>query len=772
ACPVSPLPLLLSPHPPPPAGPGAAAAQDPAHVDVRFEAAGAAVPGGTVEVRAVAAVAPEWHIYATRTDNGLPTALALTLPPGVTLDGPVGEPEPHLEEIEFVGPVSIHRGTVAFTQRLRLADDVALPLRIPATLTWQACDDANTSCVMGEAAGSVEVPGAAGSAAPLDALIDADDAEVRARVTLEPRDGGADLVVTLQVRPGFHIYATETPNGQPTTLVLDLPAGVTAAGPLQEPAPKDKEVEFVGPVRVHEGTVRLVQPLRFDAGAAGTVAGAVAWQVCDDSICLQGEQPFALALGGGPAPTPAVKPPAPPAGAPPTAAPAAQSDLLTLFVAAVGLGLLMLFQPCTYPMIPITVSIFSKGTALPRRTAIFRAGVYAVGIVASFVLVGAVVQVLFGAAGQGSLTALATNPFVNLAIGVIFIYFAFSFFGYYELGLPAPLQRLMQLGNATRTSDGTVPTWSLFLMGFFFVLTSYTCGAPIVLALFATSAQDPHPSAVIFATAVFAATVATPFFALSLVPGAVRSLPKSGSWFSAFKVVIGFLELGFALKFLRGADVIWSLDVLRRPVLLALWALLCLLAAVYLLGRLPLRFPHDPDLRQPSTARGFWAALLLVAAGYFGAGVAGRPLLEELEAFILAEHEAAADGDGPAIKFGPLAYRTDLAALEEGKARARRTKRPVFVMFTGHNCVNCALMEAKVLPQPEVVARLEAVPRVALFTDRGEEERRHLEFMQERFRTTVLPSFYLLDADGNVLAAQNGGSDQAAFLSFLERGGL
>jgi thiol:disulfide interchange protein DsbD len=305
-------------------------------------------------------------------------------------------------------------------------------------------------------------------------------------------------------------------------------------------------------------------------------------------------------------------------------------------------------------------------------------------------------------------------------------------------------------------------------MGLFFVLTSYTCGAPIVLALFATSAQDPHPMAVVFATTVFATTVALPFFALSLVPGAVRALPKSGSWFSVFKVVVGFLELGFALKFLRGADVIWELHVLSRPVLLALWTLLCLCSAVYLLGRFPLAFPHDPDLKQPSTGRGFWAAIFLVLAAYFGSGLRGRPLLEELEAFILVEHEQGEDG----IKFGPLAYKTDLAALDAAKARAKKTGKPVFLMFTGHNCVNCALMEAKVLPQKEVVERLDDIPRVALFSDRGEEEKRHLAFMEERFRTTVLPSFYLIDADGNVVSAQNGGSDQATFVQFLERGGL
>jgi thioredoxin-related protein len=149
-------------------------------------------------------------------------------------------------------------------------------------------------------------------------------------------------------------------------------------------------------------------------------------------------------------------------------------------------------------------------------------------------------------------------------------------------------------------------------------------------------------------------------------------------------------------------------------------------------------------------------------------GVTGRPLLEELEAFILAEHET----DGSSVKFGPLGYRTDLAAYEEGKAKAKRTGKPLLLIFTGHNCVNCALMEAKILPRKDVVKLIDDIPRVALFTDRGEEEKKHLALMEKDFRTTVLPSFYLIDGDGNVRAAQNGGTDEASFIEFLERGGL
>lgn len=764
---------------------GSARGQMAHPVTATFEGGGKAAAGGTVEVRATAHMEPGWHIYATKgVENGLPTTFELTLPPGVTLEGDVAEPAPHHEEIEFVGPVLIHRGDVTFTRTLRLAPDVRGPLTIQARLAWQTCDDANTKCITGDAKGElkleVDSPSVTQAPAPAD---DPNAPPVVASAKLVRRSAErVDLVTELRVKPGWHVYATTTPNGLPTKLVVEAKDGVAPQGALEEPKAHSEEIEFVGPVSIHRGVVTLVQPLAVTKADA-TVTGEVSWQVCDDANtkCIQGKQAISLPIASATVEDSAVAPvptsattststePSSASSEPKPTKAAPDSDLGTLFLASVGLGLLMLLQPCTYPMMPITVSIFSKGKALSRRASVLRALAYAGGIVISFVLIGAIVQVAFGAAGQGRLNELATNPWVNLVIGLIFVYFAFSFFGYYEMGLPAPLQRLMQLGNAKRESDGTVPVWSLFLMGFFFVLTSYTCGAPIVLALFATSAQDTHPLAVVFATTVFATTVATPFFVLSLVPGAVRTLPKSGSWFSVFKVVLGFLELGFALKFFRGSDVIWDIGVLPRPLILGLWALLSVSAALYLLGRFPLAFPHDPDLKEPSTGRGFWAAIFLVLAAYFGLGVAGRPLLEELEAFILAEHEA--DGEN-AVKFGPLAYRTDLAAFEAGKAKAKKTGKPMLLIFTGHNCVNCALMEAKILPRKDVVELLDDIPRVALFTDRGEEEKKHLSLMEKEFNTTVLPSFYLIDGEGKVRAAQNGGTDEASFIEFLKQGGL
>lgn len=764
------VPLLLALTP--------AQAQDGGHAKATLSVAGEAAPGGTVEVRARVEVEPAWHVYAVDTPNGQATTLELSLPPGVTAEGALREdPAPHGEEIEYVGKVSIHRGVVTFSRTLRLGPDAKLPLSIPAKVVWQACDDANTQCVTGEAASVLQV-GGGGDVAPVESgglalgegLSSAPvEPRVEVTVSLAPAPGGgqrADLVIELAIEQGWHIYATHSPEGLPTSLSLTLPPGVQKAGPLQEPAARTEHIEGFGEVHIYGGVVRLVQPLEIAAEAlASPIQGVVAWQVCDDENskgCYQDERGFTASLAG------EVKTlPAPPAAATPPAA--ADADLLSLAAASIGLGLLMLLQPCTYPMIPITVSIFSKGKALTRRAAVLRAGTYALGIVLSFVLVGAVIQVAFGAAGQGRLNELATNPFVNLAIGLIFVYFAFSFFGYYELGLPAPLQRLMQLGQAKRESDGTVPVWSLFLMGFFFVLTSYTCGAPIVLALFANAAQDPHPGAVVFATGVFATTVALPFFVLSLVPGAVRSLPRSGSWFSVFKATLGFLELAFALKFLRGADVIWHVGLLERPVFLGIWTALSFATALYLLGWFPLRFPHDPeDLRARSFPRLFWAGLFALLGVYFGAGAAGRPLVEELEAFILSEHE----GGENEVMFGPLAYRTDRAALDAGLKRSKKDGKPVLLIFTGHNCVNCVLMENKVLPRPDVVAKLQDIPRVALFTDRGDEEKKNLALMEEKYRTTVLPSFYLLDGDGKVLAAQNGGSSAEAFLAFLAKGGL
>lgn len=698
-----------------------AAAQEAPKAKASFELK-AAGPG-RLELRVELAIEPGWHVYSTTEKNGAPTTLELKLPPGVTAAGPLVEPAAHVEEVQYVGKVSVHRGTLVLVQPLRT--EPGAKGAVEAKLVWQTCDDGNTMCLPpDDAAATLQVPGG-GDAAPVGSPTTpsaptrlpplappAAPGKVAVRVTVDPPEappgGTFDLVVDLAMRESFHIYSLTEEKGHPTSVELKLPPGVNTAGRLLEPPPHVITQEVIGELQVHEGTIRLTRRLVLERsvkdGETRTIGGKVAWMVCDANGCELGEAPFEVVVTAKgepvgdappaePAPQPATEPAAPgPAATPPAAAKPAGRGLLGLTWAAIVLGLLMLLQPCTYPMIPITVSIFSKGKALPRRTAILRAGVYAAGIIISFVAIGALVQVLFGAGGQGKLNQLATNPWVNLGIGAIFVYFAFSFFGYYELGLPAPLVKLMQMGSAKRDAEGTVPAWSLFLMGFFFCLTSYTCGAPIVLALFTTSVDAPHPMSVIWATAVFATTVALPFFALSLAPGSVRSLPRSGEWFSVFKAVLGFLELAFGLKFFRTADVAWDLGLLPPWLLLGLWSLLCAATAVYLLGRLPLRFPHDPDLKAASTGRGFWGGAFAALALVFALAAPGwLRLPSAVNAFLLVEagDQGATDDSDPCpplrhVVFGGLKYVTERAGLEPALAEARRTGEPVFLMFTGH----------------------------------------------------------------------------------------
>jgi len=842
---------------------GAAGAQEPT---VRFAVEPAeARPGERVAVQATVEVPDGYYIYATDDTTGMPTTLTVGEAPGLSPRGGVREPEPKLKDVD-VGleePVEArtHAGTVTFARTLRLAPDAEPgPRTIPVEVRYLLCDA--RGCTPGDAAGEVALEvlpapagaddgGVAGGIPGLPGLGGetggTPEVTVAARLVDEDgsvRPGGTvEVQFDVTIEEGWHIYTSDTSERWlPTAIALDPPA--TAEGALVGLAASELHDTGVGQAPVYRGQVTLSQEVRVAPDAPRgelDVSGVLSWQVCDDAdtACYDDEAEFSVRVevagepiertGGDRGAT---------AGA--GEADGEEGGVLGLAWAAVVLGILMLLQPCTYPMIPITVSIFSKGKELSRPRAVGRAGVYAVGIIVSFVLIAGIVWAVFGSQGQGTLSGLATHPWVNLVIGALFVYFAFSFFGYYELGLPAPLMRLMQAGSATRGGDGAVPAWSLFLMGFFFVLTSYTCGAPVVLALFATAASDPHPLAVIFATFVFACTVAAPYFVLSLIPGAVRQLPKSGSWFSVFKATLGFLELAFAFKFLRAADVGWGFDLLGREAILGLWAAIGLLTALYLLGYLPLSFPHDPKLRPPTKRRAAWAAVFLGLAGYCGYGAAGGRLWEDLETFLLIEGDvesglqelspgelaeragielaqaraikaAAAQGEPlhtaeelmalgldeedawrtlgaipRRIRFGPapdegepddrLTYRLDQRALAEARARTAETGRPAFLMFTGHQCTNCQLMENTVMQDERVEELLRPLDRIALFTDSGDPlEDRHKALMEDEYGNAVLPAFYVIDAEGEPLATQIGGTGRGEegverFLEFLRTG--
>jgi thiol:disulfide interchange protein len=316
-------------------------------------------------------------------------------------------------------------------------------------------------------------------------------------------------------------------------------------------------------------------------------------------------------------------------------------------ITCIGLGLLTLIMPCTYPMIPITISVFSKGSELSKAIAFKRASIYALGIVVSYTAVGGIVQIIMGGAGQQAIQNFANNGIVNLFIGVIFIYFAFSFFGYYEIAMPSFLRNLMQFGQPTQDKDGGVPAWSLFLMGAFFMLTSYSCGAPFVLAVFEQASQTDHPLSVVFALFLFSSTLAIPFLFLALVPGAIRSMPRAGGWFTTFKVTLGFFELAFALKFLSTSDIAFNIAFLTRPVFLGLWILIFSLLGLYLLGFM--RFPHDPKTETVSMGRFSLAIMTFTLAIYLSSWFVGQKLEANLDALMPPERYPSLVNDEKAL---------------------------------------------------------------------------------------------------------------------------
>lgn len=789
-----------------------AAAQDEVRVSFSAEPAQAA-PGELVELRADVVIKAGHYAYAKGEPNGV--VFSAKLPAGLIAEGEFTQPAPTVKAIPYMGPngtsldMGTHKGTLRFVQKVRVAASASGALEVPVSFTYQVCNE--QVCLMPTTSeGQVAVhvgeapaaPAASGEEPPagepsaedepspsfggefgglpggeFGVPLEGESGSPRATASIHPAKAPPGEIVELRidfkVGEHWHVYALESPNAQPLALELELPPGFEALGKPTQPAPKAETDEYLGPVTSHYGDFRVTQLLRV-TGEPGPRAlkGRVTWQACDPNQCLPGELSINETL--------TLDPQAPPTGidaasvAPADPAPAKAPEpeamsltaLLKLALAAFGMGLAMLAMPCTYPMIPITVSVFSKGSQLTRGQTALRAGAYGLGIVISFVVVGGLVQVAVGGEGQAAISAFATNPWVNLLLGAVFIYFAFSFFGYYELGLPAPLQNLMQAGAAKTGSDGTVPVWSLFLMGLFFVLTSYTCGAPVVLSLFVTAAGTAGAGTVVFATTVFAVTVALPFVVLALVPNAMRFMPKSGSWFSVFKVLLGLVELGFAVKFFRGVDIQWDwLSILPREAVLAIWTLLSLTAAVYLIGRLPLRFPHDPPLRPVSKQRAAWALGFFALAAFFVSGYF-RSLPSDVEAFIMPEHS------GPVATFGTLDYKTDLESLERAKRKAGPEGR-LFLMFTGHVCVNCAKMEHEVLPKPEIEALLGPVERIALFTDKGETEGQHRNLMVKTFNPSgAIPAFYVVDGEGKVRSKQIGYAAPEEFAEFLRAGGL
>ena len=552
-------------------------------------------------------------------------------------------------------------------------------------------------------------------------------------------DTEAEIVFTATIDNGWHVYSTELGDGGPisATFNVDKKSGLELAGKLK---PIGKEVAtfdklFEMKVRYFENTAKFIQKVKLTGGAY-EIEGYLEYGACDDESCLPPtEVPFKFSGVAKAASAAAAKTEQPekkepekkeePASAevkdsaammelvPATPVDAAtdvqsavssselwkpvisdlqalgeehgQEDMSWFYIFITGFlgGLIALFTPCVWPIIPMTVSFFLKRSK-DKKKGIRDAWTYGASIVVIYVVLGLAITLIFGAS---ALNALSTNAIFNILFFLMLVIFAASFFGAFEIRLPS------KWGNAVDSkAESTTGLLSIFLMAFTLSLVSFSCTGPIIGFLLVQVSTTGSVVAPAIGMLGFAIALALPFTLFALFPSWLKSMPKSGGWMNVIKVTLGFLELAFALKFLSVADLAYGWRLLDRETFLALWIVIFALLGFYLLGKI--KFPHDDDDNKVGVTRFFLALVSLAFAVYMVPGLWGAPL-KAVSAF------------APPMQTQDFnLYKNDVHAkfddYDLGMEYARLNGKPVMLDFTGYGCVNCRKMEAAVWTDPKV----------------------------------------------------------------------
>lgn len=636
------------------------------------------------------------------------------------------------------------------------------------------------------------------------------------------------LVFTATVKDPWHLYGTELPKGGPTPthLLVDKIEGAELVGGLtsmQKPIEK-YDPNFEMTLRFFSGKVTFRQKIRITDPKKFAFVGAIRYMACNDEQCLPPAnweftvQPKELGKLGDaaatklteetPATTEATatslgEPSADSVAsvdtlsvAPQDTAALASSDLWapvipelkaygdkalnqaegSLWMLLVGGflgGLVALVTPCVWPMIPMTVSFFLKRSS-DRKKGIRDALLYGIGIIVIYVSLGLIVSAVFG---SDALNNLATNAIFNVAFFILLVIFAISFFGAFELVLPSSWTAKMDA-----KADSASGFISIFFMAFTLALVSFSCTGPIIGTLLVQAATS---SSGMLAPAVgmlgFALALALPFTLFAIFPNLLQSMPKSGGWMNSVKVVLAFIELALALKFLSIADLAYGWRILDREVFLSLWIVIAILLGLYLLGKI--RFPHDaPQEKTPIPAL-FLAIISFSFAVYMMPGLVGAPL-RAISAF------------APPLRTQDLnLYNGEVHAkfddYDAGMAYARQVGKPVMIDFSGYGCVNCRKMEASVWIDPNVKHMLEEdYVLITLMVDEKAPLKEPIEIMENgekvklrtvgdkwsyfqrmKFGANAQPFYVLLDHQGKPLAPSYAfNEDVSAYLNFLKSG--
>ncbi len=610
------------------------------------------------------------------------------------------------------------------------------------------------------------------------------------------------LTLTGEITEGWHTYRTDNPYS-PTEVTFADAVGYTLDGAIAEPAAtRDYDGD-----PVYFDRIVLTQNLRLTAAQA-TVKGEVMWIACVEGACHSPEYwEFEVAVGDASAAVaPAVEGDAQSvepaedmaatgesiAAAEPES-PAEKPFSWALIIEAVIWGFAALLTPCVFPMVPMTVSFFMKGSSSVAAGR-FKALMYGLFIVLLYVVPIAVIILITRFAGGDAVTAdifnwLATHWLPNIIFFVVFMIFAASFFGAFEITLPS---KLVNKSDQGADKGGLL---GIFFMALTLVLVSFSCTGPIVGTVLIKSTSGEFWSPIVTMGA-FAVAFALPFTLLAWFPSVLKNLPKSGGWLNSVKVVLGFIEVALGFKFLSVADQTYHWNLLDREVYLAIWIVVFSLLGLYLLGKI--RFAHDDKMEYLTVKR---LALSIVAFSfvvYLIPGMFGAPLKAlsgympplQTQDFVLgsekAEVKSVKYGDDLHLPLGLSGY----FDLPEALTEAKRTGKPLFVDITGHGCVNCREMEQRVWSDPRVldILRNDYIV-VALYVDDKMDlaeadylttpdgktlkqlGRKNSYIVQSRFGVNAQPAYVLLSPEDEELMPVRGYDlDVDGFVTFLEGG--
>ncbi len=605
----------------------------------------------------------------------------------------------------------------------------------------------------------------------------------------------AVLVVEMTIPDGYHLYSmTEVEDG-PLPLRIEVD-GKEAMQPVSDwygPTPVvEMDSNFNKNVEYYTGSVRyerafLLEPKQKEGKKSVEVS--VKGQICNDERCIPFKEKESVVFSVEPGLTRPDRAAQPKLQGEPfgpnrkvsgDVSPKVEKEgavplgngffgfILIAFLA--GLGALV--TPCVFPMIPITVSFFSKFAKVSIRRSVSMALVYALSIIATFTLAGVLVSAIFGAVGMQSLSA---SVGFNLFLTALLVVFAFNLFGLFEIQMPSWLVMRTSAKERTLAEKGERSFVSraagVFFMAVTFTLVSFTCTVGFIGVVLAEAAKGNwfYPAV---GMAVFSFAFSLPFFFLAVFPSWAEKLRgKGGDWMVAVKVVLGFLELASALKFLSNVDLIQQWGVVTRPLVLTLWTGLFAGAGLYLLRifNLPL---SDPDVRHVGPIRMFFAVLLFSLAAYSASGIRDTASMGGWldgwlpPAVYPGQEQTAAADDG-----GHLSWIVN--DIEKGRAAAKQKNVPLFVDFTGYTCTNCRYMEGAVFPVPAVRSRLEKMVLVSAYTDCEQpvcEQQR--EYQIKRFDTAALPLYAIIDPTNDLVLAVHPDMSKKLeeFVQFLDKG--